>query len=148
MKKLKAQIDRIGYSFPGVSEDQMAALDGAQDQEQVESPMLEIDSLTIDGEIKLRFNQAMIHPSDINQFDYSMLFKVSLTSATNGRIVQAERIYRRALQDNENPCLGKLLSRMTTEEMMTYYAQLGYNEIDYLAECEVEKKKNPRGQEK
>ena len=37
---------------------------------------------------------------------------------------------------------------MNDTEKMSYYDSLGYNGFDYLTECEIEKKRNPRHQPK
>ena len=82
MKTLKAQTDRIGYSFPGVSEDQMALLEAAKEKDEpVEKPMVTVDSISIDGKLKIISNQPMVYPADIQDFDYSKLLAIKMISA-------------------------------------------------------------------
>ncbi len=43
---------------------------------------------------------------------------------------------------SDDPCLGKWLNEMNDLEKMYYYSELEYDQVDYLAECEVPMKKN------
>ena len=89
IKKARAQFDKIGYTFPGVSEEQLSN-QLAEEKEEIEDPMLDIDSITQDAIMKLTMNQPMYYPEDFTIFDYTKVFKFKVTSGATGRITTAE----------------------------------------------------------
>ena len=90
VKKMREQTAKIGYTFPGVSEDQLDSTDQAEEKEIIEDPMVVISAVTIDGKLTMTFNQDMFYPEDTSMFDYSSLFDIKLTSSATGRITKAE----------------------------------------------------------
>jgi hypothetical protein len=80
--------------------------------EELESPMLKVDSVSIDAILTVTFNQDMIYPSNINDFDYSKLISFKLISANDGRMTKAEssRPKVRRVLESYDPCAGKILS--------------------------------------
>ena len=123
----------------------MALLEAAKENEPVEKPMITVDSITIDGKLRIISNQPMVYPADIQEFDYNNLLAFKMISAKSGRIFKAEHSKRRVLTESD-PCGGKLYAQMTSTEKMQYFYSIGYNGYDYLADCQIEKKKNPKFQ--
>jgi hypothetical protein len=69
MKKMKDQSDKIGgYTFPGVTEDQMASLGLV---ESPPDPMVVVEKVSITGELVLTFNQLMFYPSVMKDVNYT-----------------------------------------------------------------------------
>ena len=56
----------------------------------MEDPTVEIDSVSIEGKILMKFNQDMFYPADKTMYDYTRLFGIKITSALTGRIYKAE----------------------------------------------------------
>ena len=91
VKKAREQAEKIGYTFPGVSEDQLDHLGQGEEKEVIEDPMVEVTSMTTEGILTMTFNQEMFYPADISMFDYASLFDIKLISSATGRITKAEQ---------------------------------------------------------
>ena len=103
IKKARVQTEKIGYTFPGVSEEQLNNQMALDEEEEVEDPMLDIDSVTQDAIMKLTMNQPMYYPEDFAIFDYTKVFKFKVTSGATGRITSAEyfKDSKRMLQSDD-----------------------------------------------
>ena len=75
----------------------MALLEATKENEPVEKPMVTVDSVTIDGKLKITSNQPMVYPANTQEFDYNKLLAIKMISAKNGRIFKAEQSERRVL---------------------------------------------------
>jgi hypothetical protein len=85
IKKMKDLTKKIGgYTFPGVTEDQLVNFGKI---ESPPDPMFSLEKISITGEMVLKFNQPMIYPSEMKDFNYTNLIDVSFVSAKNGRII-------------------------------------------------------------
>lgn len=89
VQRMKAQIDKIGYTFPGVTDEQ---LEVEFEPAEIEKPMMIVESVSSQGLITMAYNQKMFFPENTKMMNYSKIFEIKMISGKDGRITKAKQI--------------------------------------------------------
>ena len=139
MKTQKAVSAKVGKTFPGVTEDQIQSLD-TNKVEEIPEPMMTVGPVNELGILEVEFNQEMLYPETIDDFDYSKILAIKFISSTTGRITKSSNTGQRELLE----CPERSINSYNQSELAKYYLELEYDEFDILAACEFEQKRFQR----
>lgn len=89
VQRIKAQIDKIGYTFPGVTDEQ---LEVEFEPAEIDKPMVVVESVSSSGLVTMVYNQKMFFPENTTLMNYSKIFEIKMISGKDGRITKAKQI--------------------------------------------------------